>query len=91
MLGNGQVAGFSEFRNDFGLAGRRAMADAIMKMQEAMLKVRFDGQPPMLAPDESLPETSTSAKLEELKNLFEEELISQDEYDAARKVIIDNL
>lgn len=91
VLGNGQVAGFSEFKNDFGLAGRLAMADALMKMQQALLEIKFDDLPPISASNNSPTATSTSAKLEELRNLFEEGTISQVEYDTARKMIIDNL
>jgi len=91
VVGNGQVAGYSEFKNDFGLAGRLAMADALMKMQQALLELDFENQSPGRESDNSLPATSISSKLEELKNLFDAGTITQVEYDVARKKIIDNL
>lgn len=86
VLGNGQVAGFSEFKNDFGLAGRLAMADALMKMQRALLEIEFADETNSRG---MLPVSSISQKLEELKRVFEEGLISQEEYDAARREILE--
>jgi hypothetical protein len=87
VLGNGQVAGFSEFKNDFGLAGRIAMADALMKMQQVLLEIEFEDA----VNSSVLAVSSISEKLEELKRVFEEGLISQEEYDAARREILENL
>jgi len=36
VVGNGQAAGFSDFKGDFGIAGRQAMEDAVKKMQRAL-------------------------------------------------------
>jgi hypothetical protein len=91
VLGNGQVAGYSEFRSDFGLAGRRAMEDALIRMQAALLEINFPEQPTQLPSEGPASATSTSSKLEELRKLLEDGLLSQDEYDAARKAIIDSL
>lgn len=42
VVGIGKVAGFSEFRSDFGLSGRLAMEDALAKMQRTLISTKYD-------------------------------------------------
>ena len=99
VVGNGQAAGFSEFKGDFGIAGRRAMEDALMKMQRALLEFRYENSTasavtPIAIPANSAsyqPKDQTSGRLEKLKNLFDRGLISKNEYERKRKEIVDSL
>lgn len=100
VVGNGQqTEGLLEFKGDFGLAGRRAMEDALMKMQRALLEFRYENSTasavtPIAIPANSAssqPKDQTSGRLEKLKNLFDRSLISKDEYERKRKEIVDSL
>jgi hypothetical protein len=100
VIGNGQqTEGVLAFKGDFGLAGRRAMEDALMKMQHALLEFSYEnssastGFPiatPVNSPSLQLKD-QTSGRLEKLKNLFDSGLIYEDEYERKRKEILDGL
>ena len=78
---------------EHGIAGRRAMEDALLKMQESLLESKVFGaktdaatiQPKKQAPD------SASSRLAEIKALKESGQITQEEYDAKRKAILNSL
>ena len=91
VLGVG-TAGTSERIADHGIAGRRAMEDALVKMQVALRELSF------LKHEESGPLThypprdvsnSAASRLTNLSELMARGLISKGEYDAKRKEIID--
>jgi hypothetical protein len=71
VVGHGQ-AEFSEFKSDFGLAGKRAMEDALLKMQKALLEIKFENSAISVGPasDGPMPQKDqTSGRLEKLKDL----------------------
>lgn len=45
----------------------------------------------MLAVESSTPKTDLRSQLKELKELYEDELINQEEYEQKRKQLLDNL
>lgn len=100
VVGNGQqTEGVLAFKGDFGLAGRRAMEDALMKMQRALLEFKYENSiagvvTPIVIPANSAssqPKDQTSDRLEKIKNLFDRGLISKDEYERKKKEILDSL
>lgn len=101
VVGNGQSTGsLEEFRLDgFGIAGRRAMEDALLKTQHILLETKYDGisepstfsvisSPPSNTSSHQL-QNSPSEKLENLKNIFNGGLITKTEYERKRKEILD--
>ena len=91
---------------DHGIAGRRAMADALAKMQAALLEISFNQQPttqtPVTASVEKTLVTapvvktqSGSSSIEErlgrLKSLFSQGLLTEAEYKKKRTAIVDEL
>lgn len=94
VVGNGHVAGFSDFNGDFGLAGRLAMEDALTKMQRALRETRYNGDAPVGAAQNVTVRPSAdqvSDKLLKLKESFENGLITKDDYDKKRKETVDSM
>jgi len=93
VVGNGQ-AEFSEFKGDYGLAGRRAMEDALIKMQRALLEIKFENVDTSVTPPNTEPvqqKDQASGRLEKLKDLSDRGLITKEEYERKRKEILDSL
>lgn len=76
VIGNGQVHFILDMHGDYGLAGRRAMEDALLKMQRALLEIDYN---------------NVSSRLEKLKDLFDKGLVTLEEYEHKRKEILDSL
>jgi hypothetical protein len=80
---------------DHGIAGERAMEDALAKMQTTLLETRLAGGPPGV--QTSKPQSpggicgDAADRLAHLKELKDKGLITQDEYEAKRKAILDEL
>jgi hypothetical protein len=91
VVGTGSAETGERIR-DHGIAGRRAMEDALIKMQASLRETRLDGSVPT-GLGTALPSSTNSiaARLSQLKELREKELISQEEYEARRKAILDSL
>lgn len=99
VVGNGQhTEGILALQGDFGLAGRRAMEDALMKMQRALLEFKY---PNKISKTESTadhsinnsisqPSDQITTRLEKLKKLFDSGLISKIDYERKKKEIIDS-
>lgn len=95
------VASTSERLGNHGLAGKRAMADALNKMQTALLEAKL--APAAQQPSTQLPPvTNSSAKnekvvgsieerLSRLKSLFDQKLLTKDEYEKKRQALIEEL
>lgn len=99
-IGNGQqTEGVLAFKGDFGLAGRRAMEDALMKMQRALLEFKYENSiaaaaTPIVIPENSAvsqPKDQPSDRLVKIKDLFNKGLITKDEYESKKKEILDRL
>jgi hypothetical protein len=103
IIGNPRVVGYGQVNldmgGDYGLAGRLAMEDALLKMQRALLEINYDDIParsvipnggpssnPLLQPNEK-----ASTRLEALKDLFDRGLVTREEYENKRKKILDSL
>jgi hypothetical protein len=100
VVGNGQhTEGVLALQGDFGLAGRRAMEDALMKMQRALLEFKYPNNiantvipiPNAVSSTNSQPNDQISARLEKLKKLFDSGVISKVDYEQKKKEIIDSL
>jgi hypothetical protein len=93
VVGTGS-AETSERLRDHAVAGERAMEDALVKMQGAMLETRFGGAASPahtakpLSPDAG---GESGDRLSRLRELRDKGLISQEEYEAKRKTILDAL
>lgn len=93
VLGVG-TAETGERLSEHGIAGRRAMEDALIKMQAAIQeqklgpKVASAAIKASIRPGES---SSATARLAHIKELMANGLITQMEYDAKRKEILDAL
>lgn len=73
---------------EHGIAGKRAMEDALRKMEKALLEVKFSGAARSpLAPAQN----STAERLNSLKELNDSGAITAQEYDAKRKAILEDL
>jgi hypothetical protein len=92
VVGTGSAETGERLR-DHAIAGRRAIEDALVKMQAAMLEVKFPSalqngsghaQPPVAVGE-------AANRLNQLKELRDKGLISGPEYDAKRKAILDSL
>jgi len=93
VLGVG-TAETGERLSDHGIAGRRAMEDALVKMQAAIQEQKFGAQGVTTQVKQLTPKpgsNSSTARLAHLKDLLASGLISQAEYDAKRKEILDAL
>jgi hypothetical protein len=93
VVGTGS-ADTSERIHDHGIAGKRAMEDALVKMQGAMLETNFPSATPAVRPTRpqaaGLP-SAAADRLAQLKELKDKGLISEEEYEAKRKAILDTL
>jgi hypothetical protein len=96
VVGNGQAAGLSDFKGDFGIAGRRAMEDALNKMQRALLEQKYASSAVRSTPSAS-PVAVSNAKdaqddaterLNKLKGMLQKGLITQADYDQKKKEIL---
>ncbi len=93
VVGTG-TADTSERIHDHGFAGERAMEDALMKMQVALFEIKLPTNAPTIRaiPPQSPPMPSAAAnRLVQLKDLKDRGLISEAEYEAKRKAILDTL
>ena len=76
---------------EHGIAGRRAMEDALLKMQAALQETNFNNTASKVSAV-SQPSTSTMSSVEtrlaHIKDLRGKSLISQEEYEAKRKEIL---
>ncbi len=83
----------SERISETGIAGSRAMEDALIKMQASLFESEvFGGKAVVSSPQTKKEATgSTSARLAELKALRDAGQISEQEYGAKRKAILDSL
>jgi hypothetical protein len=77
--------------HDHGFAGKRAMEDALVKMQTALFETKIGSAPAQdLSPSKPQP-AAAGDRLAHLKELRDKGLITQDEYEAKRKEIVDSL
>ena len=93
VVGSGS-AETGERLSEQGIAGRRAMEDALSKMQAAIVESKLFGtKAESSAPSNVAPQipNTTSARLLELKTLLEKGVITKEEHDAKRKLILDAL
>ncbi len=103
-IGTGQVSGVFDLKGDFGLAGRIAMENALKKMQNSLLDLKYEDTTVSLQPLQATPiavSTSTSSapqskdqissRLEKVRELFDRGLISKLDYERKRKEILDSL
>jgi Short C-terminal domain len=93
VVGTGS-ADTSERLHDYGFAGERAMEDALVKMQAAMFEIKFPSATSTIRPAQpQLPAVPSAAvdRLAQLKELKDKGLISEAEYEAKRKAILDTL
>lgn len=93
VIGKGQATGFSDFKGDFGIAGRRAMEDALNKMQHALLEQRYVSGPtsyasPVAPNDAEDAQDDTTARLDILEGLLQKGLITPADYDQKKKEIL---
>jgi hypothetical protein len=99
VVGNGHVDFNLEMGGDYGLAGRLAMEDALLKMQRALLEIKYEDIPariviPNIGPASNpllQPKDKASSRLETLKDLFDRGLVTREEYENKRKEILDSL
>jgi hypothetical protein len=92
VVGTGS-ADTSERLHDHAIAGKRAMEDALVKMQSALLETKFAGNTTAAPPVKTSSPITTGDgdRLAHIKDLRDKGLISQEEYEAKRKAIIDAL
>lgn len=94
VVGNGQVLSFSDFKGDFGLSGRIAMEDALLKMQRSLLDISYSNT--SMSAERSTSGTQAAKedialKLKGLKELFDKGHITQSEYQSKRSQLIRDL
>jgi hypothetical protein len=91
VVGTGSAETGERLR-EHGIAGKRAMEDALTKMQATLLETRFGASPPkgqaLGSPSAADKGRTVEDRLAQLKQLREKGLISQDEYDAKRTAIL---
>lgn len=93
VLGTG-AADTGERLSEPGIAGRRAMEDALNKMQIAISAAKYQGAvPPVRAtlPATQVPATTIEGRLSYLKGLRDKGLITSDEYEMKRKEVLKSL
>jgi hypothetical protein len=94
VVGSGS-ADTGERLRSHGLAGARAMADALAKMQVAMLETTLPLASAAAEPSRAIPPAASpnavADRLAQLKGLKEKGVISEAEYEAKRKAILDSL
>lgn len=95
VVGNGQVDFILDMKGDYGLAGRLAMEDALLKMQRALLETNYENIPSRVVisdlPPANNSEPQQKVRLEKLKDLFDKDLVTREEYERKRREIIDSL
>lgn len=93
VVGNGQVDFILDMDGDYGLAGRLAMEDALLKMQRALLEFKYEDTPTSIVTGNNAqqPKDPPSERLEKLKELLDKGLVTSDEYERKKKEIIDSL
>lgn len=95
------TATFSEFIKDKGLAGKRAMEDALLKMQTALRGVKFNDfrikasnsnkDNTTMTQTSKITQDETPNRLNKIKELYNQGLLTKEEYQQKRAQIIDNL
>jgi hypothetical protein len=87
------VAETAERLREHGIAGERAMEDALTKMQASLRDLQFEPRSQDTLPRELNPSLNPSiaARLLRLKALKERELLTQGEYEAKRSEILESL
>jgi hypothetical protein len=98
VIGNGQVDFILDMKGDYGLVGRLAMEDALLKMQRALLEIDYENIPtrttislPPANSSKLQPKDQTSVRLEKLKGLFDKGLVTREEYERKMRGILDSL
>lgn len=94
VVGEGQAV-YADFFQNKGVAGIRAMEDALQKMQRALFEVKYENVTSnansvgnaMTA----LPKESALDRLEKLKGLSDRGLITSEEFEKKRKEILDGM
>lgn len=87
VIGTGS-ADTGERLSEHGIAGRRAMEDALMKMQSALFEANFHG---LAQSSSSAVKSSIAERLAHIKELKDSGLITEQEYDVKRKEILKSL
>jgi len=93
VVGTGSAETGERIR-EHAIAGKRAMEDALTKMQAAMLETWLGGSPPSAhtaRPPSAGAVGDAGQRLAHIKELRDKGLISQDEYEAKRREILDGL
>lgn len=92
VVGSGS-AETSERLPEHGIAGRRAMEDALLKLQASLLESRVFAAKAAVTASQPKKEASGAAgsRLAEIKALRDSGQITQEEYDAKRKSILESL
>ena len=92
VVGTGS-AETSERLSEHGIAGRRAMEDALLKMQASLLESNFVNAKAEVrgAQPQGRGGGSTASRLAEIKELRDKGLISQEEYESKRRAILESL
>lgn len=82
-----------ERMTEHGIAGKRAMNDALTKMQASLIELNLTAEPDSDIPKPSTTPTTSSAasRLDELEELRDKALITNAEYQAKREEILDSL
>lgn len=98
VVGEGQAGGteFICFGSACkGVAGKRAMEDALQKMQRSLFDVKYDNVRSSAGsagnPMPALPKESATERLEKLKVLSDRGLISREEFEQKKKEILDSM
>lgn len=87
VVGTGS-AETGERLSEHGFAGKRAMEDALLKMQAALFEANFRG---VSQPRPMANQSSTAERLAKLKELRDAGLLTEREYEQKRKEILDSL
>lgn len=92
VLGVGKSDGYSDFKDNYGIAGQRAMDDALAKTRLAILeKLGTPSSNASGSPAASDRLTTTKARLDALRELLEKKIITLEEFNLKRKQIIETL
>ena len=75
--------------SDQGFSGRRALEDALRKMELALREWGSAGKPASSGGAQSMP--GISDRIRQLKDLFDSKMITEREYEIKRKAILDEL
>lgn len=86
VIGTGS-ADTGERLSEHGIAGRRAMEDALMKMQSALFEANFHG---LVQSSSPAVKSSIAERLAHIKELKDSGLITEQEYDVKRKEILNS-